>query len=144
MSGPRSNLPKLAYPCPVRRISLLQIGKGNHDEIKRLWVDENKTLPETNDGHGLKTLNLSPRKFNSAMKAWTNSLLKVYSIEQYKKQLKKWNWSKYLPTKEAFWMDNKLLRGSMKRRGHGLRLPWPDIHTAIHPATPSEKEDTTG
>jgi hypothetical protein len=41
------------------------------------------------------------------MKAWTNRLLKVYSIEQYKKQLKKWNWSKYLPTKEAFWMENK-------------------------------------
>jgi hypothetical protein len=41
------------------------------------------------------------------MKAWTNSILKVYSIEQYKKQLKRWNFSKYLTTKDARWMENR-------------------------------------
>ncbi|CZR60682.1 uncharacterized protein PAC_10578 [Phialocephala subalpina] len=60
----------------------------HHDEIKRLYIDENKTLPET-------------------MEIMANELGFEPSLEQYKKQFKKWNWSKYVPTKEAFWMDSK-------------------------------------
>jgi len=50
------------------------------------------------------------------MKAWTSSLLKVYSIEQYKKQLKKWNWSKYLPTKDAIWMEHKAAKRKQEEK----------------------------
>jgi hypothetical protein len=28
-------------------------------------------------------------------------------VEQYKKQFKTWNWSKYLPAEEAAWMNDK-------------------------------------
>jgi hypothetical protein len=34
-------------------------------------------------------------------------LMNICRVEQYKKQFKKWNWSKYLSTKEALWMENK-------------------------------------
>lgn len=37
-------------------------------------------------------------------------LINIYRVEQYKKQLKKWNWSKYLPAKEAFWMGKAAKR----------------------------------
>lgn len=38
---------------------------------------------------------------------YCQTLIYHYSVEQYKKQLKKWAWSKYLPAKAGNWMLNK-------------------------------------
>jgi len=48
----------------------------HHDEIKRLWVDENKTLPETMMAMA-ENFKFEPRKFNSAMKLGRTVYLKL-------------------------------------------------------------------
>ncbi|KAF4625886.1 hypothetical protein G7Y89_g12275 [Cudoniella acicularis] len=78
---PRKSMPRTLTLTP-------SAWEKHHGEIKKLWIDENKTLPET-------------------MKIMADNFGFEPSVEQYKKQLKKWNWSKYLPAKEVFWMENK-------------------------------------
>jgi hypothetical protein len=43
-------------------------------------------------------------------------LINVHRIEQYKKQFKKWNWSKYLLANEASWMDNKAAKRKLEEK----------------------------
>jgi hypothetical protein len=47
---------------------------------------------------------------------FSTHLINIHRTEQYKKQFKKWNWSKYTPANEASWMENKAAKRKLEEK----------------------------